>query len=125
MACWPGFCCRIGCHGSAGWAVPGGAGASRGASFVWAGAAATTPSAIFLLAGAGLAGPAAVLTATATALAALAPMLALRLGKLPLPRVPADIDSFRAEEEPTLGPDVLDQTATAERILTGLLAALA
>jgi type VII secretion integral membrane protein EccD len=66
-----------------------------------------------------------VLTALVTALAALAPMLALRLGKLPLPRVPADIESFRAEEEPTLGPDVLDQTANAERILTGLLAALA
>jgi type VII secretion integral membrane protein EccD len=91
---------------------------------VAAGAGAIT-SAIVLLAGVGVAGPAAVLTAAVTALAALAPMLALRLGKLPLPRVPADIDSFRAEEEPTLGPDILDQTATAERILTGLLAALA
>jgi type VII secretion integral membrane protein EccD len=87
--------------------------------------AGTITSAVVLLSGVGVAGPAAVLTATVTALAALAPMLALRLGKLPLPRVPADIESFRAEEEPTLGPDVLDQTASAERILTGLLAALA
>lgn len=86
--------------------------------------AGTVTSAIVLLSGVPIAGPAAVLTALVTALAALAPMLALRLGKLPLPRVPADIDSFRAEEEPTLGPDVLDQTANAERILTGLLAAL-
>ena len=90
-----------------------------------AAAAGTVTSAIVLLTGVGAAGPAAVLTAVMTALAALAPMLALRLGKLPLPRVPADIESFRAEEEPTLGPDVLDQTATAERILTGLLAAFA
>jgi type VII secretion integral membrane protein EccD len=85
----------------------------------------TIATAFVLLSGVPIAGPAAVLAATVTALAALAPMLALRLGKLPLPRVPADIDSFRAEEEPTLGPDVLDQTANAERILTGLLAALA
>ncbi|MFI9385999.1 type VII secretion integral membrane protein EccD [Kutzneria sp. NPDC052558] len=85
----------------------------------------TIAAAFVLLSGVSVAGPAAVLAAVVTALAALAPMLALRLGKLPLPRVPADIDSFRAEEEPTLGPDVLDQTANAERILTGLLAALA
>jgi len=85
----------------------------------------TIATAFVLLSGVPIAGPAAVLAAAVTALAALAPMLALRLGKLPLPRVPADIDSFRAEEEPTLGPDVLDQTANAERILTGLLAALA
>lgn len=90
-----------------------------------AGGFGTIATAFVLLSGVPVAGPAAVLTAVATALAALAPMLALRLGKLPLPRVPADIDSFRAEEEPTLGPDVLDQTANAERILTGLLAALA
>jgi type VII secretion integral membrane protein EccD len=87
--------------------------------------AGTVTAAIVLLSGVPVVGPAAVLTALVTALAALAPMVALRLGKLPLPRVPADIDSFRAEEEPTLGPDVLDQTANAERILTGLLAALA
>ncbi|QUQ72227.1 type VII secretion integral membrane protein EccD [Kutzneria sp. CA-103260] len=85
----------------------------------------TVATAFVLLSGVPVAGPAAVLAAVVTALAALAPMLALRLGKLPLPRVPADIDSFRAEEEPTLGPDVIDQTANAERILTGLLAALA
>ncbi|MEV6609933.1 type VII secretion integral membrane protein EccD [Kutzneria sp. NPDC051319] len=90
-----------------------------------AAAAGTVTAAIVLLSGVPVVGPAAVLTAVMTALAALAPMLALRLGKLPLPRVPADIESFRAEEEPTLGPDVLNQTASAERILTGLLAALA
>jgi type VII secretion integral membrane protein EccD len=60
----------------------------------------------------------------ATALAATATMIALRLGRLPLPRVPADMDAFRADEKPTLGRTVLDQTELAEDILTGLLAAL-
>ena len=65
-----------------------------------------------------------VLAVLATALAAGAPILSMRLGRLPLPRVPSDITAFRENEEPTLGPDVLDQTTTAQRMLTGLLAAL-
>ncbi|WP_344659527.1 type VII secretion integral membrane protein EccD, partial [Catenulispora subtropica] len=65
-----------------------------------------------------------VLAVLATALAATAPMIAMRLGRLPLPRVPSDITAFRADEEPTLGPDVLGQTTAAQRMLTGLLAAL-
>ena len=65
-----------------------------------------------------------VLAVFATALAAGAPILSMRLGRLPLPRVPSDITAFRENEEPTLGPDVLDQTTTAQRMLTGLLAAL-
>lgn len=65
-----------------------------------------------------------VLAVLSTALAAAAPMLSMRLGRLPLPRVPSDITSFRENEEPTLGPDVLDQTTTAQRMLTGLLATL-
>ncbi|MBP2471498.1 type VII secretion integral membrane protein EccD [Crossiella equi] len=58
-----------------------------------------------------------------TALGAAAPMIALRLARLPLPTVPSDMKSFRADEKPALGPDVLDQTTAAESILTGLLAA--
>jgi type VII secretion integral membrane protein EccD len=65
-----------------------------------------------------------VLAVLSTALAAAAPMLSMRLGRLPLPRVPSDITAFRENEEPTLGPDVLKQTTTAQRMLTGLLAAL-
>ncbi len=61
--------------------------------------------------------------AVATALCAMAPMISLRMGRLPLPRVPSDVDAFRDEEDATLGPDVLAQTSNAEQILTGLLAA--
>ena len=66
----------------------------------------------------------AVAVPIAAALCAAAPMIALRLGRLPLPRVPSDVEAFRADEESTLSPDVLDQTTAAERILTGLLTAL-
>lgn len=59
----------------------------------------------------------------ATALGAGAPMIALRFARLPLPTVPADMKSFRADDKPALGPDVLAQTTAAEEILTGLLAA--
>jgi type VII secretion integral membrane protein EccD len=67
---------------------------------------------------------AAVAAVVATALTPAAPMIAMRLSRLPLPRVPSDMDAFQATDSPALGPDVLDQTATAQRLLTGLLAAL-
>ena len=67
----------------------------------------------------------AVAVPIAAALCAAAPMIALRLGRLPLPRVPSDVGAFRADEESTLSPDVLDQTTSAEQILTGLLTAFA
>lgn len=67
---------------------------------------------------------AAVAAVVATALTPAAPMIALRLARLPLPQVPSDMDAFQASESPALGPDVLDQTATAQRLLTGLLGAL-
>ncbi|WHT15872.1 type VII secretion integral membrane protein EccD [Crossiella sp. CA-258035] len=66
---------------------------------------------------------AAVTLPLVTALGAAAPMIALRFARLPLPTVPADMKSFRADEKPALGPDVLGQTTAAEEILTGLLAA--
>jgi type VII secretion integral membrane protein EccD len=68
-------------------------------------------------------GVAGVCAALATALGAAAPMISLRLARLPLPKVPADMDSFRAEEKPTHDRSVLDQTSTAESMLTGLLGA--
>lgn len=53
------------------------------------------------------------------------PMLALRLGRLPLPGVPTDVEAFRRDERPTLGPEVVGDTEAAERVLTGLLCGLA
>lgn len=65
----------------------------------------------------------AVAVAAVTLLSAAAPMLALRLGRLPLPRVPSDVAAFRRDEQAIPGPDVLDRTTAAEQILTGLLTA--
>lgn len=81
-------------------------------------------TAVVLLADVRAASAAAVLAVLATALAAVAPMLALRLGRLPLPRVPDDMDSFRANEQPSLGEDVIGQTSHAQGLLNGLLIAL-
>ncbi|QWF78123.1 type VII secretion integral membrane protein EccD [Amycolatopsis sp. CA-230715] len=80
-------------------------------------------TAVVLLAGSVAEPAAAVLAVVVTALTAAAPMLALRLGKLPLPRVPDDIDAFRADERPSLGADMVGQTAYARRLLGGLLVA--
>jgi ESX secretion system protein EccD len=68
---------------------------------------------------------AAVTVALGMVLTAALPMLALRLGRLPLPRVPSDVAAFRADERPSLGGDVVDDTGVAEDVLTGLLAAFA
>jgi type VII secretion integral membrane protein EccD len=66
----------------------------------------------------------AVVIAVATALGTLSPMLSLRIARLPLPRVPADVETFRADEGSTFGRDVLDQTTAAEQVLAALLGAL-
>jgi type VII secretion integral membrane protein EccD len=68
---------------------------------------------------------AAVVAASALALSPLLPVTALRLGRLPLPRVPVDVAAFRRDETPTLGPEVADSTRTAADVLAGLLAAIA
>jgi type VII secretion integral membrane protein EccD len=80
-------------------------------------------AAVVLLAGSGPAGVAAVLSVLATAFGAVAPMISLRLARLPLPTVPSDMDSFRADEKPTHDESVLSQTSTAEHMLTALLGA--
>ncbi|WP_158888375.1 type VII secretion integral membrane protein EccD [Amycolatopsis anabasis] len=77
-----------------------------------------------LLTGTRPANAAAPLGVVATALAAAAPMLALRLGRLPLPRVPDDMDSFRADEKPSLGEEMAGQTGFAQSLLNGMLVAL-
>ncbi|MFI5609769.1 type VII secretion integral membrane protein EccD [Amycolatopsis sp. NPDC051903] len=79
---------------------------------------------VVLLSGVKPVAAAAVAAVLATALAAVAPMLALRLARLPLPRVPDDMESFRADEQPSLGEDVLGRTTYAQALLTGLLVAL-
>jgi type VII secretion integral membrane protein EccD len=68
---------------------------------------------------------AAVVTAVALVLSPILPMTALRLGRLPLPRVPTDTAAFRRDETPTLGPEVAENTEAAERVLSGLLGAVA
>jgi type VII secretion integral membrane protein EccD len=67
---------------------------------------------------------AAVVAVLGTALAAVAPMLSLRLARLPLPRVPDDMDAFRADEQPSLGTEMIGQTSRAQAVLTGLLVGL-
>ncbi len=67
---------------------------------------------------------AAVAAPVATALTTAAPMIALRLARLPLPRLPADMETFRADEEPVADVDVLGRTSAATDILTGLVGAL-
>ncbi|MEE6261330.1 type VII secretion integral membrane protein EccD [Plantactinospora sonchi] len=67
---------------------------------------------------------AAVAVTLLTALTAAAPMVALRLARLPLPNVPEDMDSFRADERPALGSEVLDATSAAAGLLTALVGGL-
>ncbi|MBE1485531.1 type VII secretion integral membrane protein EccD [Plantactinospora soyae] len=59
-----------------------------------------------------------------TGATALAPMISLRLARLPLPSVPEDMESFREDERPALGSEVLDATSAAAGLLTALVAAL-
>jgi type VII secretion integral membrane protein EccD len=68
---------------------------------------------------------AAVVAASALALSPLLPVTALRLGRLPLPRVPVDVAAFRRDETPTPGPEVAERTRTASDVVAGLLAAIA
>ncbi|MDQ7807427.1 type VII secretion integral membrane protein EccD [Amycolatopsis sp. A133] len=81
-------------------------------------------SGIVLLAGVSPLSAAAVVAVLSTALAAVAPMLALRLARLPLPRVPDDMEAFRADEQPSLGTEMIGRTSHAQAVLTGLLVAL-
>jgi type VII secretion integral membrane protein EccD len=80
-------------------------------------------AAVVLLFGVAPVSAAAVSVALVTAITAAAPMISLRLARLPLPHVPADIESFREDDQPALGSDVVDQTSVAAEVLTGLVAA--
>ncbi|MGI8666563.1 MAG: type VII secretion integral membrane protein EccD [Jatrophihabitans sp.] len=82
-------------------------------------------AAVVLIYDARPASAAAVCLSVAMISAFYAPMMSLRLSRLPLPRVPADVDAFRVDEAATLGPDVLDQTTEAAGLLAGMLGAAA
>ncbi len=68
---------------------------------------------------------ASVMLVLVVAISPVLPTLALRLGRLPLPKIPTDVNAFRQDERPTLGPAVVEETKSAARLLTGLLAASA
>ncbi|MGW0431714.1 type VII secretion integral membrane protein EccD [Micromonospora sp. NPDC003197] len=80
---------------------------------------------VALLTGAAPGSMAAIVCCAAVMASPALPMLALRLGRLPLPSVPTDVAAFRRDETPTLGPEMVGDTEAAERILTSLLCALA
>jgi type VII secretion integral membrane protein EccD len=86
------------------------------------GAVAASVTAGFALAPASTA---AVVAVCSVAFGVLLPTIALRAGRLPLPRIPADLSAFRRDEKPTPGPEVERGTRVAEDTLTALLAALA
>ncbi|BCJ49829.1 type VII secretion integral membrane protein EccD [Actinoplanes sp. NBRC 14428] len=69
------------------------------------------------------AGAAAVLMVLAVVAGPGFPVLALRLGRVPLPVVPTDMAAFRATEPPTPAPLVAGRAADAESALTALLTA--
>jgi len=68
---------------------------------------------------------AAAVTAGALVLSPILPMMALRLGRLPLPRVPSDPTAFRRDDSAAPGPEVAERTRTAAALLAGMLAAVA
>ncbi|WP_229715950.1 type VII secretion integral membrane protein EccD, partial [Mangrovihabitans endophyticus] len=73
----------------------------------------------------GVAGPAsaaAVLVVLAVVLTPAFPGLALRMGGLPVPEVPADMATFRDAEQPTPATETAGRTRAAETALTALLA---
>ena len=73
---------------------------------VTASAAGAAGAAVVLINDARPASAAAVCLAVALVSGFYLPMLSLRLSRLPLPRVPADVDAFRVDESSTLGPEV-------------------
>lgn len=67
---------------------------------------------------------AAVVIALATLLSTAAPMLAARLARLPMPRVPADAAQFRVDQDDPSEIDVPTVAGDTQRILAGLVGAL-
>jgi type VII secretion integral membrane protein EccD len=95
------------------------------ATFVVAAAAGCVAALSTVVTGARGSSVAAAVTACALVLGPILPITAIRLGRLPLPRVPTDTAAFRRDETPTYGPEVAGNTELAEKVLTGLLSAIA
>lgn len=102
--------------------------AERAAWFVAAALAATVgcgAALVTMVTGASPAAVAAAVTAGALVLSPVLPMVALRMGRLPLPRVPSDPGSFRRDDAGAAGPEVAERTRAAAALLTGMLSAVA
>jgi type VII secretion integral membrane protein EccD len=80
---------------------------------------------ICMLTGAGTAGAAAVVGGAALATLPALPMLAYRMGRLPIPSVPADPEELKADTESVDGVRVLAASERADAFLAGMLGALA
>jgi type VII secretion integral membrane protein EccD len=92
-----------------------------GAAF--AGGTGAAAAAVTASAGFRPAATAAVVVVCAISLSPVLPALALRLSRLPLPRVPADMTAFRDDEPPLPGSAVRERTRAAQDALSALLAA--
>ncbi|MDR7275568.1 type VII secretion integral membrane protein EccD [Catenuloplanes atrovinosus] len=88
-----------------------------------AAAACATAAASVLISGVTPAAAAAVTVVLAVALGPAFPALALRLAGVPAPEVPADMEAFRASEQPRTAAETAGPARTAESALTALLAA--
>lgn len=89
------------------------------------GVAIVVGSLVSLLFGASAAGAGGVVGAVALACTPVLPSCAFRLGRLPMPTIPAGPDELRADTETVDGHRVLHQSDAADRHLTGLLGATA
>jgi type VII secretion integral membrane protein EccD len=99
--------------GRAGWFVAAFVAAAVGAAAAAATAAFAAPPTT----------AAAVVAVLAVALGPAFPPLALRLGRLPAPRLPSDVTAFRRDDTPVAGPAVTHGTQIARDALAALLTA--
>jgi len=72
----------------------------------------------------GLTGAAALMAALALGLTTLIPAVAFRVGRLMLPPVPRDAGELRRDTLTVQGSEVLDRTAAADRVVTGMVSGI-
>jgi type VII secretion integral membrane protein EccD len=72
----------------------------------------------------GLTGAAALMAALALGLTTLIPAVAFRVGRLMLPAVPSDAAELRRDTLTVQGSEVLDRTAAADRVVTGMVSGI-
>lgn len=73
----------------------------------------------------GAAGPAAITAAVALALTPLIPAITFRMARVTLPPVPRNADDLRRDSLMVDGKEVLERTAVADRIVTGVISGIA